>query len=63
MLKLKPFSRSTKVTYRKSSPNEITIQVSSDGVNKSVTASVFSKDAADEIEKVNVQSRNLDKTG
>lgn len=63
MLKLKPFSRSAKVTYQKSSPNEITIQVSSDGVNKSVTASIFPKDAAEEIEKVNSRFRDLEKTG
>lgn len=63
MLKLKPFSHSAKVTYQKSSLNEITIQVSSDGINKSVIASVFPKDAAKEIEKVNARSRDLEKTG
>lgn len=60
MLKLKPFNSGAEVTFQKLSPNKIEIHVSADGVSKSVTASVFQKEAALEIEKVNLRPRNYD---
>ncbi len=63
MFRFKPFSCSAKVSYNKSSPNKIIIQVSSKDGKKTVTASVFPKDIVKEIEDANIRQQDLAKAG
>ena len=52
----KPFGPPPKVTYEKISEGKIKINVSSNGVKKSITASVVSEEVAKEIEELNATS-------